>query len=302
MKRPAVIFVLLLCCVAASASDPPKRPKIFGIARVEVFASDVSSTREFYSKLIGATQPADCNWCERGPSSSFSVNGVQRVDVVPAPSPAPRNLLSEVTLATDNLPAMRRYLEFHKVEVRTLNSVPASLRIVDPEGHHIAFVQWVGNPYDATPGYSSRLQIIHAGFTVHDREAEDRFFKEILAFHLYWHGGMKDDGVDNWVSMQVPDGTDWIEYMLNVPDNADHHTLGVMNHFALGVADIHAAYDALAARNAHLTEQPKVGRDGKWQLNLYDPDDTRVEFMEFTPKEKSCCSPIVGTNPGPSHP
>ena len=29
-----------------------------------------------------------------------------------------------------------------------------------------------------------------------------------------------------------------------------------------------------------LTEEPQIGRDGKWQLNLYDPDDTRVELME----------------------
>ena len=26
---------------------------------------------------------------------------------------------------------------------------------------------------------------------------------------------------------------------------------------------------------------PKVGRDGKWQLNLYDPNLTRSELMEF---------------------
>jgi hypothetical protein len=27
-------------------------------------------------------------------------------------------------------------------------------------------------------------------------------------------------------------------------------------------------------------------RGGKWHLNLYDPDDTRVEFMEFTPVQR----------------
>ena len=42
-----------------------------------------------------------------------------------------------------------------------------------------------------------------------------------------------------------------------------------------------------------------MGRDGKWQLNLYDPDDTRIEFMEFTPKEKPCCSEFTGPHPGP---
>jgi hypothetical protein len=41
-----------------------------------------------------------------------------------------------------------------------------------------------------------------------------------------------------------------------------------------------------------------MGRDGKWQLNLYDPDLTRIELMEFTPKEKPCCSEFQGQHPG----
>jgi len=110
---------------------------------------------------------------------------------------------------------------------------------------------------------------------------------------------MKDDK-DDWVAMQVPDGTDWIEYMLNIPPDASKHLLGVMNHIALGVTDIQVAKAQLVKNGAKLTEEPKLGRDGKWQLNVYDPDDTRVEFMEFTPKEKPCCSEFTGPHPGPS--
>jgi hypothetical protein len=33
-------------------------------------------------------------------------------------------------------------------------------------------------------------------------------------------------------------------------------------------------------------EKPKIGRDGKWQLNLYDPNGTRAELMEPKPVEK----------------
>ena len=25
---------------------------------------------------------------------------------------------------------------------------------------------------------------------------------------------------------------------------------------------------------------PQIGRNNRWQLNLYDPDGTRIEFME----------------------
>ena len=39
-------------------------------------------------------------------------------------------------------------------------------------------------------------------------------------------------------------------------------------------------------------QPPKIGRDGKWQLNLYDPNLTRVELMEPKPVETPCCSPM----------
>jgi hypothetical protein len=107
------------------------------------------------------------------------------------------------------------------------------------------------------------------------------------------------DGQDDWVALQVPDGTDWVEYMLNISPDADHHTLGVMNHIAIGVKDIHATEQEVLKNGVKLTEEPQMGRDGKWQLNLYDPDDTRVEFMEFKPAEKPCCSEFTGPHPGP---
>ncbi len=142
------------------------------------------------------------------------------------------------------------------------------------------------------------MRIIHAGWVVKNRAAMETFYKDILGFHIYWSGGMKD-GETDWVDMQVPDGTDWIEFMLNVPADADKQTLGVMNHIALGVPDIHAAQQQLLKNGWKGTEQPKIGRDGKWQLNLYDPDGTRVELMEFTPVEKPCCSEYTGPHPKP---
>jgi hypothetical protein len=112
---------------------------------------------------------------------------------------------------------------------------------------------------------------------------------------------MKDDET-SWVAMQVPDGTDWVEYMLGISPTADKHTLGVMNHISLGIPDIHAISNQIVKAGVTPTESPKIGRDGKWQLNLYDADDTRVEFMEFTPTQKPCCSEFTGPHPGPQPP
>jgi hypothetical protein len=90
--------------------------------------------------------------------------------------------------------------------------------------------------------------------------------------------------------MRVPDGTDWLEYMLNV-HNPSPKTLGVMHHLALGVPSVEAGYKTLTARGMQI-EQPQIGRDGKWQLNLYDPNLTRCELMEPKPVQTPCCSPM----------
>jgi hypothetical protein len=83
--------------------------------------------------------------------------------------------------------------------------------------------------------------------------------------------------------MRVPEGKDWLEYMLNYYDT-DPKISGIMNHLALGVPSVKEGYDTVVKRGME-PEKPKIGRDGKWQLNLYSPDLTRVE----TP----CCSPMI---------
>ncbi len=218
------------------------------------------------------------------------------------PNPADSsNLVTEIGFATTSVSGLQRYLEVHGVktgEIIRLDDKSERFEVVDPEGHRVAFIQR-RDPHSTTWSKSQvSSKLIHAGFVVHDRAAMDRFYKDILGFRTYWHGGMKDDETD-WVDMQVPDGTNWIEYMLNVPANADHHTLGVMNHIALGVPDIKVAREQLIKNGWKSSEEPKIGRDGKWQLNLYDPDDTRVELMEFAPVQKPCCADYTGAHPGP---
>jgi catechol 2,3-dioxygenase-like lactoylglutathione lyase family enzyme len=216
----------------------------------------------------------------------------------------PKDLLSEIGFYTKSAVEAKRFLAARHIATGKILKDSYGRRrfeVYDPEGHCVVFMDQSGPiPIDDPPPNVGQVgrRIIHAGFVVRDRAAMDKFYKDILGFHVYWHGGMKDDQT-NWVDMQVPDGTDWIEYMLDVPANADQRTLGVMNHIALGVPDIHAAYKQLLTNGMKLTEEPQIGRDGKWQLNLYDPDDTRVELMEFTPVEKPCCSGYTGPHPKP---
>jgi catechol 2,3-dioxygenase-like lactoylglutathione lyase family enzyme len=201
---------------------------------------------------------------------------------------------------------MRRYLLTHGVTTSEIArgandgfAYNPHFEVSDPEGTLISFIQRVAYPPDSSPrGIAIYTQLLHAGFVVKDIAVENKFYLDLLGFRLYWHGGFKDDGLD-WYEIQVPDGDNWIEYMLNIPANADHKELGVQNHFSLGVKDIHAAADQLHKNGLQKFDGPEIGRDGKWGLDAYDPDGTRVEVMEFTPAKTPCCHPYTAPHPTP---
>ena len=297
------LFVILQSAgLAANHEKQPERPRILGIDHVSVYVSDVEKSGQFYSEALGLT-----NHCPHyvAPEPCYLVApSDQRVLLKRAPAQTKnatlKDWLAEVAFATDDLVGMRRYLLAHGTlpgVIQRDSDGSRSFRVRDPEGNPIAFVHRL----PAKTGYvPARKQIsnrlIHAGFVVQDMAAENRFYVDLLGFRLYWYGGFKDDGVD-WYELQVPDGPDWIEYMLNIPANADHKELGVQNHFSFGVKNVHDAAAQLRSNGLKAFDGPEVGRDGKDSLDAYDPDGTRVEVMDFTPKEKPCCHPYSAEHP-----
>jgi catechol 2,3-dioxygenase-like lactoylglutathione lyase family enzyme len=229
--------------------------------------------------------------------------GKQWVGYSPAPDAQSINRMDHVAFTTENAEAMRAYLASKGVAVP--NAVTSSngfkgFVVKDPEGHRIEFGERTGAlaKLQGGQGDSVSRRMIHAGIIVRDRAAEDRFYKDILGFRAYWSGGMRPERTD-WVAIQVPDGTDWLEYMLNIKSDADQHTTGVMNHISLGVRDMNAAQSMLESHGwqASANEHSQIGKDGKLQLNVYDPDQTRIELMEFKPVDKPCCSEFTGPHP-----
>ena len=295
-------LVLQSAVLASSGEKQPERPRILGIDHVSVYVSDVEKSRQFYSEALGLTTR-----CPKytGPDPCYLVApSNQRVLLKQAPAQIKnrplKNWLAEVAFATDDLVGMRRYLLARGMvlgAIRRDSDGSQSFRIRDPEGNPLAFVHRL--PARIGYGPASKqisTHLIHAGFVVKDLAAENRFYVDLLGFRLYWYGGFKDDGVD-WYELQVPDGPDWIEYMLNIPANADHKELGVQNHFSFGVKNVHDAAAHLRSNGLQTFDGPEVGRDGKDSLDAYDPDGTRVEVMEFTPQEKPCCHPYSAEHP-----
>jgi hypothetical protein len=92
--------------------------------------------------------------------------------------------------------------------------------------------------------------------------------------------------LSDWINMKVPDGTDYLEYMF-VMGKPTRQQLASMHHVALLVPDIQNALETERERVSDPTSirSPQVGRNRRWQLNLFDPDGSRAELMEpFTMK------------------
>jgi catechol 2,3-dioxygenase-like lactoylglutathione lyase family enzyme len=284
----------------ASAEGQPARPKITGIDHARLYVSDVAKSKAFYSGALGL--PNAGGNCGGKTRPCFAVNSSQYVELEPVPSPAPKNWVAEIAFATEDANGLAKYLSTRGVDVAVVtegNTGPTEFEVRDPEGNLIEFVQ---RPAKTTDFKVSPRQIsnrmLHAGFVVKDMAAENKFYRDILGFRTYWYGGFKDNDID-WYEIQVPDGSDWIEFMLNIPANADHKELGVQNHFSLGVKDAGVAAAQLRKQGLTKFDGPEVGRDGKNSLDAYDPDGTRVEVMEFTPRQTPCCHAYEAAHPSP---
>jgi catechol 2,3-dioxygenase-like lactoylglutathione lyase family enzyme len=299
MHRIAAILSLCFVGLPLAGRNLGSRPKITGLAFVRFNVTDLAATRKFYEQTIQLGN--HINGCLGPGSVCFRLNSSANLELVQANVPDGSGFLAEVGFSTDNLDAMHHYLAAAGIKVGEIFSGyddRKRFQLTDPENHGLAFVS------APLPGeffsWSSQVakRMLHAGFVVHDLAIENHFYRDLLGFRLYWQGGFKDDGLD-WYEIQVPDGNDWIEYMLNIPPNADRAELGIQNHFSLGVKDIHTTASQLRSNGLQKFDGPEIGRDGKWSLDAYDPDGTRIEFMEFKPVQKPCCHPYTASHPTP---
>jgi len=306
MKRLAPFLAFIFVCLPLAAQGKPARPKITGIDQVRIYVTDLGNSRQFYAKLFGVRPNGGA--CDDKSGRCFTVGWErdQRIALEHAPVSGTKNWIAEIAFATDDVERMRNYLVAQGVSASKISRyrydkhiVEAHFEVRDPEGNPISFIQRFAYAID-DPGFGDPwfVRILHAGFAVKDMAAENHFYVDLLGFRLYWHGGFKDEGID-WYELQVPDGDNWIEYMLNISPTADHQELGVQNHFSLGVRDIHAAAEQLHKNGLQKFDGPEIGRDGKWALDAYDPDGTRVEVMEFKPTQKPCCHPYTADHPKP---
>jgi catechol 2,3-dioxygenase-like lactoylglutathione lyase family enzyme len=302
-----LVLVMLLAGTGAVAQSIPARPKITGISHIAVYTSNPAATEHYYTVTIGAVKEADP---EDPKGVRYVLSPTQFIEVLPLPPDAGVNRMDHAAFNTEDAEAMRNYLKLYGWQ--TPDTVTKSsdgsvwFEVRDPEANRIQFVQPPANAKVDAPNAIGH-HIIHVGFLVRNRDKEDTFYEHLVGLKPYWYGGMVEGRVD-WVSQQVPNGHDWLEYMLSsgpisagIPTNMSQHQLGVLDHFSLGEDSVDDAYqklkDAGRLEGVQCDPAPKIGKDGKGQFNMYDPDQIRTELMNFHATAKPCCSAFTAEDP-----
>jgi lactoylglutathione lyase len=280
-------LLLLACATVASAAEA----HITGIAHMAIYVHDIAKTRAFYHDFLGYDEPYHLDNPDGSLSMTFfKVNERQYIEVFPEKA-AGTDRMYHIAIETDNAEGLRQYLAAKGVKVPDKVSVGRiknqNFNITDPDGHTVEIVQYMPDSWTVREKgkylpdrVSSR--IMHVGILVGSLESAMQFYGGILGFHEFWRGS-HDGKVLSWVNMRVPDGDTYIEFMLY--DRLPAPTArGTAHHMCLEVPDIEKAKAWLEARPAikQYTRALEIhtGVNRKRQLNLYDPDGTRLELME----------------------
>ena len=288
--------------IAGHAQGVPTRPPIKGVANIAIKVESLDAARQFYSGVVGLTEAFETRQTQSAsPRACFKVNDHQYVEVSPELKGETEDRLTSIGFETTDARKLRDYLAAKGVSVPpkllTDPNGNLSFNVKDPDGHSVEFVQYMpGSLHSRNFGKHvspKRLSdhILHVGIRVIDPVRADRFYKDILGFRLMWKGGRTDTHFD-WISMLVPDGHDWVEYMVTETEPTPQQ-LGVLHHYCLGTLDIQNTYKTVLERGYKPPRPPNIGRDGRWLLQLYDNNYTRTEMMVRKPVEAPCCSPMT---------
>jgi catechol 2,3-dioxygenase-like lactoylglutathione lyase family enzyme len=287
----AFLAAILLLAVPLSAQTP-QRPHILGISHFAIYAHDYEKSRAFYGQFLGFEEPYSLQNPDGTPSMTFfKINDRQTIELFPERQ-AGSDRLNHISLQTDDIEALRLYLaskgvkvpnEAHRARIGNLG-----FDITDPEGHTVEMVQYMpeGKTMLAKGQFMSDKAIsnrmTHVGIVVTHLDSEYKFYTEVLGFKETWRGS-KSGQVLSWVNLKVPDGDDYIEFMLYKDEPAPTERGGA-HHLCLQVPDVTAAVAKLKAKPYYgVYGRPieiHVGINRKRQANLFDPDGTRTEIME----------------------
>jgi len=311
MKR-CVLFLMIGAMSLLSVKAELPRPPITGLSHIALYVHDMGRARAFYKDFLGFAEPYSLtNYDGSLHLTWIKINDRQSIELFPEVT-TNSDRLYHIALETDYASGMRDYLAARGIS--TLAKVGRgkignlNYFIKDPDGHIVEIVQYEPDGWTLLnrgkfmPDTRISTNLAHLGILVGDLPAAKKFYEGVLGFHEIWRG-TRNPRVLNWVHERIPDGKGFLEFMLYTELPAPDHRGGA-HHLCLEVPDIEKARAILESRAARIgyarpmTIQTGVNR--KRQLNLYDPDGTRVELMEPRPVDGIPAPPSMAPPPHPA--
>ena len=290
-------FIRLICWLASlvtfASAEEARRPRVTGIAHAAFYVDDMKEAVAFYTEFLGYEVPYTLPLPSGGELVWIKINDRQSVELFPGAAVAKgSDRLSHIAIETDDADAMRLYLQAKGFKVPDKTPVGKSgnknFTISDPDGNRVEIVEYLPTGWTAReigkfqsgPRVSTKLR--HVGVKVGDLDSAMAFYGEVLGFKEIYRQSA-DGNVLSWVNMQAPDGDEYIEFMLYDQAPGAPQLLS-MHHICLEVEDILQTHRVLQGRPLpksckHPTGM-KLGKNGRWQINCFDPDGSRVEVME----------------------
>jgi catechol 2,3-dioxygenase-like lactoylglutathione lyase family enzyme len=292
VRAAAIALVVGATLLGTAAAQAPSRPRITGLAHVGLFVHDIEAARTYYRDLLGYEELSPLLNADGSLALTFfKINERQYVELFPERE-ARGDRFAHYALEVDDVEGMRLYLKSRGVAVPDKVAVGRvgneAFTVKDPDGHIVEFLKYGANGLAArskgTAMPPSRISTTmrHAGILVGSLDASMAFYRDILGFREAWRGS-RDGKTLDWVNLQLPDGDDYIEFMLYGELPAVDQR-GSQHHLCLVVPDIEAAAAIVRARAGKAgygrAIETRTGINRKRQLNLFDPDGTRSELME----------------------
>jgi len=286
------LLVLLLTC-PLFAQSTPQRPRILGISHAGFFVSDLPKALDFWQGLLGYAEPYDIKKPDGTTRIAFiKINDHQHIELFDEQPPTGSGHLSHIAFIVSNAEQMRLYLASRGISVGSKvgkgKTGDLNFEIKDPDGNLVEFVKPQPDGLEAKnagkflPSTRISNSIYHLGFLVGSSQKSIAFYGDLLGFREFWRGSSNGKEL-SWIDMRVPDGEDYVEFMLyrNLPPPSER---GGKEHVSLAVPDLAQSISILEARPAFKTYgkplDAHIGVNGQRQVNLFDPDGTRVELME----------------------
>ena len=284
---------------------------ILGLAQVSVKVSNLAKARAFYGDVLGFAEAFTLkDKAGKIASVYFKLNDEQFIELVPV---AQVELVRQARLVVQSSD-VRKLHEIYAAQ--GLNPGPIGqgadgnpvFRLVAPNGTPLDFMEYArGSRQTRLKGkllsqtrISTRL--LHAGTMVRD-EPTKAFFRSLGWGRLL--PGPRGDYIETPASdrnLETKNPPLDPENPATLPQYT-RELYGAVYHFALEIADMHAAREALKQRGGFddVRLRTAVGNNRHWLIHLFDADGSRVELMsrDEVPADIPAFSVMPPGPPGP---